>query len=97
MYNKVKVGGNMKIFDFNRLNDFKWDNEVISLIAQIHEHKGKQSLFLKQKPQVLDQLVEIAKIQSTESSNKIEGIVTTTTRIKNLFIVFFISVFIPLC
>lgn len=74
----------MKIFDFNRLNDFKWDNEVISLIAQIHEHKGKQSLFLKQKPQVLDQLVEIAKIQSTESSNKIEGIVTTSTRIKQL-------------
>lgn len=74
----------MKIFDFNRLNDFKWDNEVISLIAQIHEHKGKQSLFLKQKPQALDQLVEIAKIQSTESSNKIEGIVTTSTRIKQL-------------
>ena len=74
----------MKIFDFNRLNDFKWDNEIISLIGQIHEHKGKQSLYLKQKPQVLEQLVEVAKIQSTESSNKIEGIVTTSTRIKQL-------------
>lgn len=74
----------MKNFDFKRLNDFKWDNEVISLIAQIHEHKGKQSLYLKQKPQVLDHLVEIAKIQSTDSSNKIEGIVTTSTRIKQL-------------
>lgn len=41
-------------------------------------------MFLKQKPQTLDQLVEIAKIQSTESSNKIEGIVTTSTRIKQL-------------
>lgn len=75
----------MKVFDFNRLNNFKWDNEVISLIAQIHEHKGKQSFFLKQEPQVLNQLVEVAKIQSTESSNKIEGIVTTSTRIKQLF------------
>ena len=74
----------MKTFDFNRLNNFKWDKEIISLIAQIHEHKGKQSLYLKQKPQTLDKLVETAKIQSTESSNKIEGIVTTSTRIKQL-------------
>lgn len=74
----------MKIFDYSKLNDYKWDSEIISLIAQIHEHKGKQSLYLKQKPQALEQLIEIAKIQSTESSNKIEGIVTTSTRIKQL-------------
>ena len=74
----------MKIFDYSKLNEYKWDSEVISLIAQIHEHKGKQSLYLKQKPQTLEQLIEIAKIQSTESSNKIEGIVTTSTRIKQL-------------
>ena len=74
----------MKIFEYSQLNEYKWDSEVISLIAQIHEHKGKQSLYLKQKPQALEQLIEIAKIQSTESSNKIEGIVTTSTRIKQL-------------
>ena len=74
----------MKKFNYSKLNDFKWDSEIISLIAQIHEHKGKQSLYLKQKPQTLEQLIEIAKIQSTESSNKIEGIVTTSTRIKQL-------------
>jgi Fic family protein len=74
----------VKIFDYSKLNDYKWDSEVISLIAQIHEHKGKQSLYLKQKPQTLEQLIEIAKIQSTESSNKIEGIITTSTRIKQL-------------
>ena len=74
----------MKIFDYSKLNEYKWDSEVISLIAQIHEHKGKQSLYLKQKPQTLEQLIEIAKIQSTESSNKIEGIVTASTRIKQL-------------
>ena len=74
----------MKIFDYSKLNNYKWDSEVISLIAQIHEHKGKQSLYLKQKPQTLEQLTLIAKIQSTESSNKIEGIVTTSTRIKQL-------------
>lgn len=74
----------MKIFNYSKLNEYKWDSEVISLIAQIHEHKGKQSLYLKQKPQALEQLIEVAKIQSTESSNKIEGIVTTSTRIKQL-------------
>ena len=74
----------MKTFDYSKLNNYKWDSEVISLIAQIHEHKGKQSLYLKQKPQTLEQLIEIAKIQSTESSNKIEGIVTTSTRIRQL-------------
>lgn len=72
----------MRKFDYNKLKDIKWDNEVLGLVAKIHEYKGKQTLFLKQKPTTLEKLVEIAKIQSTESSNKIEGIVTTATRIK---------------
>ncbi len=80
----MKVGDYVKIFNYENLNDLKWDNEIVTLISKIHEYKGKHSLFLKQKPQTLDQLVEIAKIQSTESSNKIEGIVTTSTRIKQL-------------
>ncbi len=54
------------------------------MIAQIHEYKGRQELYLKQKPAVLGKLVEIAKIQSTEASNKIEGIVTTSTRVQQL-------------
>lgn len=74
----------MRKFDYNKLKDIKWDNEVLGLVAKIHEYKGKQTLFLKQKPTTLEKLVEIAKIQSTESSNKIEGIVTTATRIKQL-------------
>lgn len=62
----------------------QWDSEILGLVAQIHEFKGRQELFLRQKPDVLDNLVEIAKIQSTEASNKIEGIVTTDVRIKQL-------------
>lgn len=57
----------------------------MGLVAQIHEYKGRQELYLAQKPAVLDKLVGIAKIQSTEASNKIEGIVTTSTRIKELY------------
>lgn len=41
-------------------------------------------MYLKQRPEELEKLVEIAKIQSTEASNAIEGIVTTSTRIKQL-------------
>lgn len=74
----------MRNFNYGKLRNIKWDNEVLGLVAQIHEYKGKQTLFLKQKPATLEKLVEIAKIQSTESSNKIEGIVTTATRIKQL-------------
>ena len=74
----------MRIFNYENLTRSKWDSEVINLLVQIHEHKGKQELFLKRKPAVLDKLVEIAKIQSVEDSNKIEGIVTTAVRIKEL-------------
>ena len=41
-------------------------------------------MYLKQRPHELEKLVEIAKIQSTEASNAIEGIVTTSTRIRQL-------------
>ena len=74
----------MRVFDYSVFEKIQWDNEIVALLAQIHEYKGRQELYLKQKPAVLDHLVEVAKIQSTESSNKIEGIVTTNTRIKEL-------------
>lgn len=74
----------MRVFDYEKLSQSQWDVEVVNLLAKIHEHKGKQELFLEQKPAVLDKLVEIAKVQSVEDSNKIEGIITTTTRIKEL-------------
>lgn len=74
----------MRDFNYGKLRNIKWDNEVLGLVAQIHEYKGKQALFLKQKPAMLEKLVEIAKIQSTKSSNKIEGVVTTAARIKQL-------------
>lgn len=74
----------MRTFNYTVLKNKKWDNEIVAYIAQIHEHKAKQELFLKQKPQELEKLVEIAKVQSTESSNEIEGIRTTSTRLKQL-------------
>lgn len=74
----------MRSFDYTKLSQWKWDMDIISYIAKIHECKGRQDLFVRQKPAVLERLTEIARIQSTESSNKIEGIVTTGTRMKQL-------------
>lgn len=74
----------MRRFNYDTLKDRHWDSEILGLVAQIHEFKGRQELYLKQKPAALDKLVEIAKIQSTEASNKIEGIVTTSTRMQQL-------------
>lgn len=74
----------MKEFYYNKLKDFKWDSETLGYVAQIHEFKGRQEQFMKQKPIQVSRLLKIAKIQSTEASNKIEGIVTTSSRIKQL-------------
>ncbi len=74
----------MRRFDYSVLKDKKWDNEIVNYLSLIHEAKGKQSLYLKQRPDELNSLVEIAKIQSTESSNSIEGIRTTETRLRQL-------------
>ena len=59
-------------------------SDVVSLLSLIHEFRGKQTLYIEAKPGTLTQLLEIAKIQSTEASNRIEGIVTTNTRLKQL-------------
>ena len=74
----------MRHFNYSVIKDQKWDSEILGLIAAIYKEAGKQELYLKQRPEELEKLVEIAKIQSTEASNAIEGIVTTNTRIKQL-------------
>ena len=74
----------MREFDYSKLADRTWPSDILNLVAKIHECKGRQDLFIRQKPVELDRLVEIARIQSTEASNAIEGIVTTNTRIRQL-------------
>lgn len=74
----------MRSFDYSYLKVKTWDNEIVNYLSQIHELKGRQSLYLKQRPQQIERLVEIAKVQSTEASNAIEGICTTQTRLNQL-------------
>lgn len=74
----------MRNFNYNFLKDTQWDKDILGYIGLIHEYKGRQQLYLQQKPMKLEKLVELAKIQSTESSNAIEGIVTTNQRLNQL-------------
>ena len=74
----------MRKFNYSNLENFKWDNEIARYIAAIYYEQGKQELYLKINPVKLDKLIDIAKIQSTEKSNEIEGIYTTNTRLKQI-------------
>ena len=73
-----------KVFDYSTLVNKKYDKEIINYIGLIHEFKGRHELFLNQRKDDLDKLIEISKIQSTKASNEIEGIITTKQRLKEL-------------
>ncbi|HRT69015.1 MAG TPA: Fic family protein [Bacilli bacterium] len=73
-----------KLFDYTQLEKRQWDKEILNYIGLIHEFKGRQQLYLSQKPGELAKLIELAKCQSTEASNEIEGIVTTNQRLIQL-------------
>ena len=62
--------------DFNFKAEYKklLTPEVVTYLTQIHEYKGQQNLFIETKADELSDLLEVAKIQSTEASNCIEGI-----------------------
>ena len=74
----------MRAFNYSAIKEQKWDSEILGLVAAIYKEAGKQELYLKQRPEQLEKLVDIAKVQSTEASNAIEGIVTTNTRIRQI-------------
>lgn len=66
----------------------KWQKlltpEIVRKLTLINEYKGKQQLFIEIHKDELNELMEIAKVQSTEASNRIEGISTADDRLKNL-------------
>lgn len=74
----------MRQFDYRE----KWTKlltpDIVSLLTTIHELKGEQTLFIEAKADTLTQLTKVAKIQSTEASNRIEGIYTSDDRLRAL-------------
>lgn len=74
----------MRTYDFAKAYEKLLTPDIVALLTQIHEYKGEQALFIEAKTDALTKLMEIAKIQSTEASNKIEGICTSDERLKKL-------------
>ncbi len=74
----------MRVFDYKKEYKKLLSADIVSLLTAIHEYKGKQLQIANENADVLTQLVEIAKIQSTDASNKIEGISTSNERLQKI-------------
>lgn len=74
----------MRSFDYKEQYKKLLTPDIVTLLSQIHEYKGEQTLVIEAKKDALTELLQIAKIQSTEASNKIEGIYTSNARLKKI-------------
>ncbi|MCL2079061.1 MAG: Fic family protein [Oscillospiraceae bacterium] len=74
----------MKVFDYKNTPKALLTPDIVSMLTNIHEHKGKQELYIEAHTDALTTLTEIAKVQSTGASNRIEGIRTTDKRLEEL-------------
>ena len=74
----------MHIFDYSNVPQELLDPEILQLLSAIHEHKGRQDLFLEANKDELNTLMDVAMIQSTGAANRIEGIFTSDRRLKEL-------------
>ena len=74
----------MRAFHFKAEYNQLLTPEVVAYLTQIHEYKGQQNLFIEAEADTLSSLLEVARIQSTEASNRIEGIITTDDRLKKI-------------
>lgn len=74
----------MHDFDYDKAPEKLLTPQIVQLLGQIREEKGKQELFLEAHTDDLKSLLEIAKIQSTGASNRIEGIYTSDQRLHEL-------------
>ena len=74
----------MKEFNYREMNSELMVPEIMNLVSKIYEFKGKQELFMRAKPDILKAMLEVAKIQSTGASNRIEGIFTSDASLEEL-------------
>lgn len=74
----------MHEFDYRNRPSELLTPEIVNLLGTLRECKGRQNLFVEAKPDILTQLLEVAKIQSTGASNRIEGIFITEKRLEEL-------------
>ena len=63
------------------LDDLRFSASDLKSLQALAEYRGKQELFSRQSPQVLESLRQVAMIESGESSNRLEGITAPRERI----------------
>lgn len=74
----------MRRFDYAETSKKLLTPEIVQMLTSLHEHKGRQDLFLEAHIDELEALLEVAMIQSTGASNRIEGIFSTDKRLEEL-------------
>lgn len=74
----------MHIFDYKETPKHLLTPDIVNMLSSLHEFRGKQELYIEAESDVLTALLDIAKIQSTKASNKIEGIYTSDERLEAL-------------
>ena len=74
----------LNTFNYKTLNDLRLTTSMVEKLSQIHELKGKTAHISIKSKDILDKLLAVAKIESTDSSNRIEGIATSDVRLKQL-------------
>jgi len=74
----------MREFKYRTVDKELYTPDIVNLLSMIHEYKGKQELFIEAKPDMLKAMLDVAKIQSTGASNRIEGIYTSDARLSEL-------------
>ena len=71
-------------FRGTRLSEMQLHQGTVWLLGSLAEQRGKQALYEAQSPQMLKALREMALIESTESSNRIEGVTVDRDRLRPL-------------
>lgn len=74
----------MHIFNYKDTPRFLLIPDIVKMLNSLHEFRGRQELYIEAESDVLIALLDIAKIQSTKASNKIEGIYTSDERLEAL-------------
>lgn len=74
----------MREFNYATLPERFFAADITKLLLEIREFKGKQQLWAELQPQVLDSLMDVARVESIGASNRIEGIATTERRLQGL-------------
>lgn len=74
----------MHIFDYQDRPKHLLVADIINMLSSLHEFKGQQAIYARAPSDILTALLDIAKIQSTKASNKIEGIYTSDDRLEAL-------------